>query len=246
MTFGSLFSGIGGMDLGLERAGMTCKWQVEIDPYCTRVLQKHWPNVPKFGDITKILGDELEPVDLIAGGFPCQDVSQIGQQKGMDGERSILFRESIRIALQIRPRFLLLENVAGLLDRGMGEVLGALAEIGYDAEWNCIPAAAFGAPHKRERVFIVAYPNGVGREEIQFLSGYATESLGTWQEWRQIKTNIHPWYGDGSFLEVAPYCELFGMDDGVSEEMALRGYGNAVVPQVAEWIGRRIMERENE
>lgn len=88
MTFGSLFAGIGGMDLGLERAGMECRWQVEIDPFCLRVLGKHWPGVPKFGDIHEVTGEKLERVDLIAGGFPCQDVSEVGSRIGISGSQS--------------------------------------------------------------------------------------------------------------------------------------------------------------
>jgi DNA (cytosine-5)-methyltransferase 1 len=242
MTFGSLFAGIGGMDLGLERAGMTCKWQVEIDPFCQKVLAKHWPEVPKYGDIRKLNGSELEWVDLVCGGFPCQDVSQIGHQDGITGTRSGLFWESIRILRHIRPSCFLLENVTGLLDRGMGEVLGALAESGYDAEWNCLRASSFGAPHKRERVFIVAYPYGIRREATEILSGLPKKSLEGWREWETFKANLYPWDGNRYFLESSPYSELFRLDDGIPEELALKAYGNAVVPQVAEWIGRRIIE----
>ena len=162
-SFGSLFAGIGGFDLGLERAGMICKWQVEIDPFCRKVLEKHWPEVTRYGDIREITGSELEPVDLICGGFPCQDISKANQNAaGINGERSGLYRELIRIVRMVRPRFVLMENVAALLsrDNGMGEVLGDLAESGYDAEWQMLSAAAFGAPHIRRRVFILCYPHG--------------------------------------------------------------------------------------
>lgn len=232
------------MDLGLERTGMTCRWQVEIDSFCRRVLTKHWPEVPKYGDITKLDGSELERVDLICGGFPCQDVSQIGHQRGIGGRRSGLFFDAMGLVRSIRPRFVLLENVAGLLDRGMGDVLGALAESGYDAEWDCIQASPFGAPHKRSRVFIVAHSNSIGRETRPILSGDTTEGLACWPEWEQIKTDLYPWDGHRRFLESSPYREFFRLDDGVPPELALSGYGNAVVPQVAEWIGRRIMEAE--
>ena len=105
MTFGSLFAGIGGLDLGLERAGMECRWQVEIDEFCRKVLAKHWPEVPKYGDIGKLTGEELEPVDLICGGFPCQDLSQAGRRAGLEGDRSGLWFEFARIVGVLRPRW---------------------------------------------------------------------------------------------------------------------------------------------
>lgn len=162
-TFGSLFAGIGGIDLGLERAGWTCKWQVENDPYCLAVLRKHWPNIPKFGDVKQLDGSELEPVDLICGGFPCQPVSCAGKRKAQADERW-LWPEFARIIRMVRPRFVLVENVPGILSanggRAMGEVLGDLAACGYDAEWNRLSATSVGAPHLRERIFIVAYTVG--------------------------------------------------------------------------------------
>jgi DNA (cytosine-5)-methyltransferase 1 len=145
------------MDLGLERAGMTCRWQVEIDDYATRVLEKHWPDVKRFRDIRTINTGELEWVDLICGGFPCQDISNAGKRAGIDGERSGLWSEFARIIRDLRPRYVLVENVAALLVRGIDRVLGDLAACGYDAEWDCIPAAAVGAHHIRDRLFILAY-----------------------------------------------------------------------------------------
>ena len=167
-TFGSLFAGVGGLDLGLERAGMRCGWQVEIDDYCTWVLEKHWPNVQRYGDVRECGSHNLAPVDLICGGFPCQDVSHAGERKGLkEGTRTGLWYEFARIIRELRPRWVLAENVPGLLSvdsgRGMGTVLRDLAACGYDAEWDCIPAAAFGAPHLRYRVFIVAHHRGSGR-----------------------------------------------------------------------------------
>jgi DNA (cytosine-5)-methyltransferase 1 len=166
VTFGSLFAGIGGIDLGLERAGMTCKWQVEIDPWCRQVLAKHWPDVRRYEDVKAVGGDTLEPVELIAGGFPCQDVSVAGQGAGIkDGTRSGLWSEFHRIIRELRPRYVLVENVPGLFANGMGRVLGDLAEIGYDAEWEVLSAADVGAPHLRKRVFIVAYSEGDHAEQ---------------------------------------------------------------------------------
>jgi DNA (cytosine-5)-methyltransferase 1 len=157
MTFGSLFSGVGGIDLGLERAGMTCKWQVEIDPFCRKVLAKHWPDVRRYEDVRTVGADNLEPVDVIAGGFPCQDVSEAGNRAGIkEGTRSGLWFEYHRIICELRPRYVLVENVTGLLSNGMDRVLGELAESGYDAEWQVLSAADMGAPHQRKRVFIIA------------------------------------------------------------------------------------------
>src|SRR6476660_8578618 len=115
MTYGSLFSGIGGMDLGLDRAGLTCKWQVEIDPFCRKILAKHWLHVKRYGDIRTVDGRDLEPVDLLAGGFPCQDLSQAGKRAGIEGTRSGLWFEFARIIGELRPRYVLVENVPGLL-----------------------------------------------------------------------------------------------------------------------------------
>jgi DNA (cytosine-5)-methyltransferase 1 len=159
LTVGSLFSGIGGLDLGLERAGMHVIWQSEIDPYASSVLAKHWPDVPNLGDITKVDWDGIEAPDLVCGGFPCQPVSEAGRRLAQDDERW-LWPELARCVRHLRPRYVLVENVPGLLVRGMGDVLGDLADLGYDAEWESIPAAAVGAPHLRWRVFIVAYPFG--------------------------------------------------------------------------------------
>ncbi len=163
MRIGSLFSGVGGLELGIERAGVGhTVWQVEIDPFCREVLAKHWPDVERFEDVTEFEG---RPADLICGGFPCQDISSAGKRAGIDGERSTLWREFARVIGLVLPRFVVVENVAALLTRGMGAVLGDLATLGYDAIWDCVPAQAVGAPHRRDRIFVVAWriPNANGR-----------------------------------------------------------------------------------
>src|SRR6476661_6834913 len=129
LTFGSLFAGIGGIDLGLERAGMRCAWQVEIDDYATRVLAKHWPDVTRFRDVRSVGAHNLTPVDLLAGGFPCQDISDAGKRAGIEGARSGLWSEFARLIGELRPRYVLVENVTALLRRGMGTVLGDLAAL---------------------------------------------------------------------------------------------------------------------
>lgn len=164
MKVGSLFSGIGGFELGFERAGFEVAWQVEIDPWCRKVLAKHWPSVPRYEDVREVGAHNLAPVDVIIGGFPCQDISAAGKGAGIDGERSGLWREYARLIDELRPRYAVMENVGALLYRGLGRVLGDLAEIGYDADWQILPASAFGAPHRRERIWIVAYPTHQGVE----------------------------------------------------------------------------------
>jgi DNA (cytosine-5)-methyltransferase 1 len=161
LTFGELFAGIGGFSLGLERAGMKCKWQVEIEPYARAVLKKHWPEVPKHDDVRTFPPQGDYSVDLICGGFPCQDISLAGKGAGLAGARSGLWYEFARIIGDIRPRYVVVENVAALATRGLDAVLGTLSTLGYDAEWHVIPASAVGAPHRRERVWIVAYSASV-------------------------------------------------------------------------------------
>lgn len=164
----SLFAGIGGFDLGLERTGgfKTVAF-CEIEPFCQRVLAKHWPDVPCYEDVRELTSERLAAdgiaVDVICGGFPCQDISLAGNGEGLAGERSGLWFEYARLIGELRPRYVIVENVAALLGRGLDAVLGSMAALGYDAEWHCIPAAAVGAPHRRDRLWIVAYPDGSER-----------------------------------------------------------------------------------
>lgn len=166
IVFGSLFAGIGGLDLGLERAGMKSAFQVEVDPYCQRILAKHWPDVPRFGDIRTVTPEELPPVDALVGGFPCQPHSLAGKRLASKDERD-LWSDYLRLIQGLKPRWVIAENVPGLLTSEKGEYFGRflndLHTSGYDAEWRCITASAQGAPHRRERIFIVAYPHGNGR-----------------------------------------------------------------------------------
>jgi len=158
-----LFSGIGGFSLGLERAGFETVAFCEIDKKAQKVLRKHWPHVPIFEDVSKLSAEELHErgiaVDVICGGFPCQDISVAGKGAGLEGERSGLWSEFARLIGELRPRYAIVENVSALLGRGLDRVLGDLAQIGYDAEWHCIPASAVGAPHRRDRIWVIAYPN---------------------------------------------------------------------------------------
>ena len=160
-----LFSGIGGFSLGLERTGgFETVAFCEIEEYPRRVLAKHWPHVPCYDDVRTLTADRLAAdgiaVDVICGGFPCQDISTAGKGAGLEGERSGLWSEIARLVGELRPRYVIVENVSALLGRGLGTVLGDLAALGYDAEWHCIPASYVGAPHRRDRIWIVAHPNG--------------------------------------------------------------------------------------
>ncbi len=234
MTFGSLFAGIGGLDLGLERAGMECLWQVEKNPFCLDILRHHWPDVPKYDDVHGV-GGHLSTVDLICGGFPCQPVSQIGKQEVQEDERW-LWPEFSRIIRTLRPTYVLVENVPGLLVRGLGDVLRDLAQSGYDAEWDCLPAGAFGARHQRVRTFLVAY--SVGRRP-QGRDGPSTRG---WEPILGAKTSLEsPVRWD---LSESPVCR--GTNGVPFRVDRLKALGNAVVPQIPELIGRAIMEVENE
>lgn len=159
MRVGSLFSGIGGFDLAAEWMGWRTAWFSEIEPYAASILAKHWPDTPNHGDITKIRGAQVEPVDLLVGGFPCQDISLAGKGAGIEGERSGLWSHYARLIDELRPRWVVAENVSALKNRGLYRVLQDLHALGYDAEWHCIPASAVGAPHQRDRIWIVAYPH---------------------------------------------------------------------------------------
>lgn len=167
LTFGSLFSGVGGLDLGFERASLRCVWQVEKDDFCRKVLRKHWPDVPQWDDVTTFTGEGFERPDVIAGGFPCQDLSLAGKRGGLEGERSGLWWEFARIIRILRPRYVVIENVPGIAipvgpgrPAPLGCVLGELARLGFDAEWSPISARSLGSTQLRRRVFVIAYPQG--------------------------------------------------------------------------------------
>ena len=253
-----LFSGIGGFSLGLERAGMRTVAFCEIDPFCRKVLAKHWPGVPIHHDITKLRGTDVGSVDVICGGFPCQDISSAGQRVGITGPRSGLWAHYARLIGELRPAFVIVENVSDLRYRGLDDVLGDLAALGYDAEWHCIPAAAVDAPHFRDRLWIVAYPNG---RRLRFGSSDDQDG-GTVQAQGSVGI-VHRGDGGEGILAYTDSQSLVGpaiarakrdpwpaepavdrLDDGLPADVArerLRALGNAVVPQIPEAIGRAIM-----
>lgn len=229
MNYLSLFSGIGGLDLGLDRAGMTCVGQVELDPYCRTVLDRHWPEVPKHDDVrtapTWWMGTGRPAVDLVAGGFPCQPFSVAGRQLGTADERWgwPWFYDVLRV---VRPRYVLVENVAALRRDAdaFGWVLGDLHRLGFDAQWSTVSACTAGAPHTRKRVFIVAHPR---REGLQ----------GLHQPRRTV--DLQP-VADASRRRWQTEPDLARVADGVPRRLvldAVKGLGNAVVPAVGEMIG---------
>ena len=249
MKFGSLFAGIGGFDLGLERSGMTCQWQVEIEDYPTKILEKHWPEVHRERDIKECSGSNLEPVELICGGFPCQDISVAGTGAGLAGERSVLWHEMHRIISDIKPRWVVVENVAALLSRGLDVVLRDLSQIGYDCEWHVISASAVGAPHRRERVWIIANANGVGRDsrgdnrEKRHLQRDKKRNASTLlPDRKQSKSNV------GEVCTVLPNANVFGTQIQIEGEQPakqmLERFGwwetEPGVDRVAHGIPRRV------
>lgn len=202
LKVGSLFSGAGLCDLGFHIAGFEHSFFCEIDPFCQQILKRHWPDVPVFGDIKELSGKVLPAIDVLVGGFPCQDVSVGGKRRGITlTTRSGLWHECKRIINETKPKYVVIENVKGLLSKGLEDVLQDLSAIGYDAEWVTLAASALGAPHQRERVFIVAYPHSDGvNKGIELLPacrrnilqnvefGSVTNWLGVQVDWSSAQT----------------------------------------------------------
>ena len=228
MKFGSLFAGIGGFDLGLERAGLECRWQVEIDEWCRKVLTKHWPAIPKYADIREVGRNNLETVDLICGGFPCQPFSVAGKRRGTKDNR-YLWPEMLRVVSAIKPKWVIAENVHGLLSINGGmvfeQVLSDLETECYEVTTFVVPACAADAPHRRDRVWIIANATNAGFK-------------GVCKRENTADANGRIWPSESGICRV---------DDGVPNRLdRLRGLGNAVVPQVVEMFGRAIMDINKE
>jgi DNA (cytosine-5)-methyltransferase 1 len=248
MRIGSLFSGIGGLELGLERAGVGhTVWQVEQDEYCRAVLAKHWPDAQRYDDVRTVSAQNLAPVDVICGGFPCQDISYAGRGAGLAGRRSGLWSEFARVIREMGPPYVVVENSAALLTRGIGDVLGTLADLGYDAEWSLESACAVGAPHMRHRVFVLAYANGRGLQASRGQRAVDDERV----------CPRSPRAGHLQAATVASGSErgshwisepnIPRMDHGISSRVDRnRALGNAVVPQVAEVVGRVLLQIHEE
>jgi DNA-cytosine methyltransferase len=195
LTVGSTFTGVGGADLGFEQAGFQISWQCELDAWKRSVLAAHWPDVQIFDDITTML--DPPPVDILIGGFPCQDLSVAGQRKGFTGERSVLAFEFLRLAESIRPRWLVLENVPGLLSSSQGadfaRLIDEVVACGYGVAWRILDARFFSVPQRRRRVFIVARRTDalVDSAEASRLALRALRESGSgdiapgWQAWQE-------------------------------------------------------------
>ena len=292
LRIASFFAGIGGLELGLERAtGGETVFQCEFDPYARSILERHWPGVPRHDDIRTLTVDGIPQADVWCGGFPCQDISLAGKGAGIhDGARSSLWWEWYRLIRLARPQFLVVENVAAFAGWGLGDVLIALAEAGYDAEWDTVGAWEVGAPHRRDRVFVIAYlaDASIGRcggaEGGEVEQPWRAETVGAGhvadpERLRELQPqgrerDQRGRSGDGG-VDVAdapsPRCSLPPGSQAVTERDGqraagdsgwwraepdvgrvadgvprrvdrLRCLGNAVVPQVAKVVGRRLME----
>ncbi len=228
----SLFSGIGGLDLGLERAGMTVVGQVEIDPWCRQILAKHWPEVPRHDDVRTTAGwwrgDNRPAVDVVAGGFPCQPFSCAGLQRSVADPRW-MWPAFADVIAALRPRYVFVENVSALVrdGRAFGWLLADLHGLGFDAEWSLVSACSLGASHTRDRLFLVADSRSAGSQGLH-------DAVGQVDLQPVAATLRRQWHPEPDVDRVA-----YGIPHRIHR---LRGLGNAVVPQVAEHIGRLIME----
>lgn len=241
-----IFSGIGGFSLGLERAGLNTIAFAECEPYCRRVLRRHWPSIPIYEDVADITRARLDQdgigsVDIIAGGFPCQDIASVGKQAGLAAPRSGLWSHCPRL-LGETGSIGIFENVAALLAGASGrwfeQILWDLSAIGYDAEWHCIRASAVGCNHSRDRVWLIAYPHSLGlQRRTQIIDGeQAPRTLITRG---QIGRALSRDQADRDRSEPEP--PVSGTDDDVPHRMdRIKAIGNSVVPYIPELIGREI------
>jgi DNA (cytosine-5)-methyltransferase 1 len=260
MSFGSLFSGIGLLDLGLERAGLGAPaWQVEIDPWCREVLARHWPNAERFDDV-RTFTPPATSVPVVVGGFPCQPYSVAGKRAGNADTRA-LWPCFARVVEQARPAVVIAENVPGLRRTALRGVLADLAALGFDSEWTCFRASDLGAPHQRARIWIVAaHPQRIA---IRLESGWLARAIGTAQEAqsRHDREDLaaHP-DGDGRVQQAIVVASRRGwaehcgwqldssprVDDGSTRGMDIgrrkKALGNGVVVACAELVGRAVKE----
>ena len=232
-----LFSGIGGFSLGLERTGgfETIAF-CDVDKACHKVLQKHWSSVPIFDDVNTLTKEKINgSVDVICGGFPCQDISLAGKGGGIKGERSGLWFQFHRLIKETKPKFVIAENVASLRSRGLDEVLHSLNEIGYDSEWHCIPASFVGAFHKRDRIWIIAYPHS------EHVEGRVSEPILGQPTLQRIYDHgkVTPFRKLSSICEPRLHRTFNGLPGQVDR---LKQLGNSVVPQIPELIGHALLE----
>jgi len=217
---GSLFSGIGGLERGL---GYPVAWHVEQSKFCRRVLAKHWPDAATFEDVREVGARNLAPVDVLCGGFPCQDISCAGKGAGLAGAKSGLWFEMLRIITELRPRYVVAENVGALKTRGLDVVLAGLHDAGYLSAWSIVGASDVGAPHRRKRLWIVA-----SRRDCPM--AFAPSAVGNSSQWVRSAENPEPW--EMGVPRVTDVRE--------NRRHRLHALGNAVVPQCAALIRQRI------
>lgn len=255
MKIGSLFSGIGGLELGLEWGGVGgTTWQVELDPFCRSVLATHWPEATRHEDVKQVGSHNLSCIDLICGGFPCQDVSSAGKGAGIkEGTRSGLWFEYRRIIGELRPRWVVVENVASGARRWLPTVRRDLHMLGYDTAAIALSASDIGAPHLRKRIFVIAHPYA-DREPVLALNEKVGSSLALADAHETGRERPGPdahegWPGPSAEAWRPPVGGLVPLVHGLSGGLAgrrrrerIRALGNAVVPQCAEVIGRVISE----
>lgn len=240
LTHGSLFSGIGGFELGAEMAGIDTLWNCEIERFQGEILKNRFPHAERFTDITKTTN--LRYVDIISGGFPCQDISVAGKGVGISGKRSGLWSEMFRIIREVNPRYVLIENSPMLLVRGFERVLCGLSSIGYDAEWKCISNSFFGFPHKRLRLYVCAYSDKIRRNKIQD----ETPIFNQENKWFQIQRREFSRISCQSFWSK-DYPEFLRMDNGISDNVhRLEALGNAINPIIARYLFECIKVFDNQ
>lgn len=231
----SLFSGIGGFELGAEMAGIETLWNCEIEKFQGKILETKFPHAERFTDITKTSG--LRYVDIISGGFPCQDISVAGKREGIKGKRSGLWSEMYRIIWEIRPKYVIVENSPALVISGLEQVLCDLSQIGYDAEWQCISNYAFGYPHKRERLYLIAYSNKIGLQSNIRKDGIFDSIFKQWAS----DTSVG-YICAKRILEIPAYS-IVRNDDGIPNwSHRVGAIGNAVNPTVAKYLFECIKE----
>ena len=232
MTHGSLFSGIGGFELGAKRAGIKTIWNCEINPFCRMILKKHFPETTQYTDITTLKNPPY--VDIISGGFPCQDISIANPKgEGLNGKRSGLWKEMLRIICEARPSYVLIENSPELLRKGFSSLLQNLSEAGYDAEWQCLQARNFNLPHKRERIFIIAYTKRLGHLDNIIKTCILQKILSKKISGQTpLPMPIKRFNAKSDYRSVRMY-------NGFSKELdtnRITALGNAVIPSIAQYL----------
>jgi DNA (cytosine-5)-methyltransferase 1 len=247
LRHGSLFAGLGGFDLGLRWAGFDTVWQVEIDRYCRKILRRHFPDAARYKDIAKCGAKDLSAVDIVTGGFPCHDISEIGKRAGLAGKHSRLWWQMHRIVCELRPPWCIVENVRAFRDRGADEVADALEKAGY-AVWPLVGGAGIlGAPHSRPRVWLVCHD----ADSCDAARGESARGLSTTEK-RALDKARRDWRAVFGELAAAvgpdrhqAYGGIVRAVHGIPEELQrLTALGNSCVPQIPMILGSFIRQYE--